>query len=158
MTAFTLFAAADCPPHPFQRKDRVDSRVRFLVDLPAVNRMPDSWQLATTAEGLLVEIRRTDCGASCRCAGEFRLLDRTNLPDLHRQDAATARGRAVIEAFRDASSDDQDDVTFAADLVGDMLVALSADFDFKELALGMARAWEKCATLAFDPNPNTNTV
>jgi hypothetical protein len=35
----------------------------------------DNWRTYGTVEGVAVELRRADCGAGCRCAGEFKFRD-----------------------------------------------------------------------------------
>ena len=36
--------------------------------------LEDEWFRCQTVGGVVVDIRRADCGAGCRCAGEFRVV------------------------------------------------------------------------------------
>lgn len=36
--------------------------------------LDEEWVRVRTYEGLSLELRRADCGAGCRCAGEFRFV------------------------------------------------------------------------------------
>ena len=69
---------------PFDRVDRAMAMVafpmwidendgRFVVDFEPVD-LDDQWQPVITAGRLHLEVRRADCGAGCRCAGEFRFV------------------------------------------------------------------------------------
>ena len=70
---WTLFAHEPLQPVPFPRFDDLDGRPRYRLDLPGLDRLRDTWQTLTTADGHIVQVRRADCGLACRCAGEFRI-------------------------------------------------------------------------------------
>jgi hypothetical protein len=58
-------------------EDEKDGRFVVLVTSPEGEvrtdvELDDHWRAYRTFEGLAVELRRADCGAGCRCAGEFR--------------------------------------------------------------------------------------
>lgn len=36
--------------------------------------LDDTWSPATLVDGREIEVRAADCGAGCRCAGEYRAL------------------------------------------------------------------------------------
>lgn len=43
---------------------------RYKLEIPTDVVLQDDWQ-QTTVDGRAVWVRRADCGAGCRCAGEF---------------------------------------------------------------------------------------
>jgi hypothetical protein len=84
-TALTLSPATDADMRTatglFQRWD--DSDGRFIIRAVRSIRgaiveyrptLDDEWLTCATREGPIVQVRRADCGAGCRCAGEFRFV------------------------------------------------------------------------------------
>lgn len=81
-------AAADLP--------RFDA-TRVIVEYQGghLPRLTDEWQPVTLADGRKAEVRRADCGAGCRCAGEVRIGDDTDAPlGIAARAALAGEGRA----------------------------------------------------------------
>ena len=69
--AMTLMAAEPGAAHPFPLFDVFPQR--FLLQFTHRPQLGDDWCTVTTVDGHQVQVRAADCGAACRCAGEFRM-------------------------------------------------------------------------------------
>lgn len=61
-------------PYPYAHKGG-RQRQRYLLAFTKPVSLADlraDWTRLTLIDGRVVEVRRTGCGGSCRCAGEFR--------------------------------------------------------------------------------------
>lgn len=50
---------------------------RVAVELDEPVTLTDEWQQVIDTDGRTLQVRRADCGAGCRCAGEVKLLGRS---------------------------------------------------------------------------------
>jgi hypothetical protein len=72
------FVRTDLPSHDrwhtLYRYGDTSAEMDLVVYAGPRPQLTDTWQIVGTEDGRTIAVRKADCGAGCKCAGEYRYV------------------------------------------------------------------------------------